>query len=436
MRGALNGALMDSAGGQAAAGLSPRPLPVQRLAREWAERAREGYLSRDAARGQLLAQLRAAGQNEDRLAYAVIAFDHFVRAAEELASDADFGKRKPADEWNAMGPGSSGTSDPLSHRGLLTIKEANVWNLEASAAGVALQVFGDFWFEGELCVLFADTNVGKTIAAVQILDGVTRGEDVMGFTVGIAAQPGLYIDCELSSRQFYSRCVNDCGTVYQFQPGFLRCEIDPDLDFDESGWDRAIYDGIEAAVIEHSVKVVIVDNLTYLREETERSRGALPLMRQLKALKARHGLSILVLAHTPKRDPSRPLSRNDLAGSRVLLQLADSAFAIGESYRDPGLRYLKQIKVRQADFTIDAGNVAMLSLERGDGLLTFGFAGYGSEAEHLKERSIGEENELDAQIVALRKRQPQMSLRQMAAELGTNHRRVSRAIHREEKCRQ
>jgi hypothetical protein len=60
--------------------------------------------------------------------------------------------------------------------------------------------------------------------------------------------------------------------------------------------------------------VLIIDNLTYLRDETENARNALPLMKFLKELKSKHGLSILALAHTPKRDSSKPLGRNDLQG--------------------------------------------------------------------------------------------------------------------------
>ena len=56
---------------------------------------------------------------------------------------------------------------------------------------------------------------------------------------------------------------------------------------------------------------MIIDNLTYLKNETEKAKDALPLMKHLKALKRKYGLSILALAHTPKRDATKQLSRND-----------------------------------------------------------------------------------------------------------------------------
>ena len=58
----------------------------------------------------------------------------------------------------------------------------------------------------------------------------------------------------------------------------------------------------------------------------------------MKALKSKYGLSILVLAHTPKRDSGKPLGRNDLQGSKMIINFCDSAFAIGESAKNIGWR--------------------------------------------------------------------------------------------------
>ena len=58
---------------------------------------------------------------------------------------------------------------------------------------------------------------------------------------------------------------------------------------------------------------------------TESAADAMPLMKKLVALKKRHDLSILLLAHTPKRALCNPsLTRNDLQGSKMLINFADS----------------------------------------------------------------------------------------------------------------
>jgi hypothetical protein len=42
-------------------------------------------------------------------------------------------------------------------------KPANSWIKEASLKPILKILFSEFWFEGEICILFADTNVGKAI---------------------------------------------------------------------------------------------------------------------------------------------------------------------------------------------------------------------------------------------------------------------------------
>jgi hypothetical protein len=66
-------------------------------------------------------------------------------------------------------------------------------------------------------------------------------------------------------------------------------------------------------------------------------------MKYLKGLQRTHSLSILILAHTPKIAESTPITQNDMAGSKHLMNFVDSAFALGQSHKNGRLRYLKQI---------------------------------------------------------------------------------------------
>ena len=76
---------------------------------------------------------------------------------------------------------------------------------------------------------------------------------------------------------------------------------------------------MKQAIITYQAKILIVDNLTYLKTQaTETAKEALPLMKRLKQLKIKYDLSILALAHTPKRNLCNPLTKNDLAGSKNL----------------------------------------------------------------------------------------------------------------------
>ena len=116
----------------------------------------------------------------------------------------------------------------------------------------------------------------------------------------------------------------------------------------------------------------------------EKGDAAGRLMIQLNNLKKRYALSILVLAHTPKRSLDCPITSNDLAGSKRLYNFFDSVFTIGKSAQDGGLRYVKQLKVRYGTFSHDADNVIVYEIDKVDAFLQFVFRGYSTEKEHLK----------------------------------------------------
>ncbi len=303
--------------------------------------------------------------------------------------------------------------------GLLTVKPANQWIKEASTCPIPKMLLGEFWFEGELCFLFADTNTGKSIAGVQIGDAISRGEHIPGFPMEAEIQAVLYSDFELSKKQFEGRYSLNYEQPYRFSENFHRAEISPDAEIPEGykGFEDYLIFSIEETIIQTGTRVLIIDNLTYLNAENERAKDALPLMKKLKTLKSKYGLSILALAHTPKRDLSKPITRNDLAGSKMLINFCDSAFTIGESSQDKNLRYLKQIKVRQTEFRYDSENVMVCIIEKPFNFLQFRFLNFGTEQEHLKAISEGKKWELENSIKDLLNADPTLTAYAIAKQL-------------------
>ena len=268
---------------------------------------------------------------------------------------------------------------------LLEVKTANKWIEQASKRPIPRMLFSEFWFEQELCILFADTNVGKTILAVQIADSISRGQSIPGFKLETKAQKVIYCDFELNDKQFQSRYSRNYEDPYLFSDNFLRVEINPDADFPEdASFEFALSNAIERVITDNGAKIVIIDNITYLRHENERAKDALPLMKHLKRLKSKYNLSLLVLAHTPKRDLTKPLTRNDLQGSKVLMNFCDSSFAIGESSSDSSFRYIKMIKVRSTEHIYDSYNIMVCQITKPDNFLHFNFLHLDSEYKHLK----------------------------------------------------
>ena len=304
--------------------------------------------------------------------------------------------------------------------GVMSIKTANRTILEASLLPIPRALWDFFWYEGELSCLFADSNVGKSILAVQIADRIARTDNV------------LYMDFELSEKQFQLRYTGGHGDLYVFPDKLYRVSLDCNSLLD-ANFEEAIINSIEQMALQTGCKIFIVDNLTYLCCAMEKGDAAGRLMIQLNNLKRRYELSILVLAHTPKRSLDCPITSNDLAGSKRLYNFFDSVFAIGKSAQDSGLRYVKQLKVRYGTFSHDADNVIVYEIDKVDAFLQFVFRGYSTEKEHLKKLGENESSQRDCLILQLS--QSGKSVREIASQVNCGKSTVSRIIQRSKEDR-
>ena len=135
-------------------------------------------------------------------------------------------------------------------------------------------------------------------------------------------------------KQFQLRYSDEANNLNQFPDNLYRVEINRDS-LDAVNFEEAVIGNIEQTAIKLGTKVLIIDNLTYLCVASEKGDAAGTLMLRLMALKKRkYGLSMLILAHTPKRCLSNPITQNDLAGSKKLYNFFDSVFAIGKSAKE------------------------------------------------------------------------------------------------------
>ena len=302
-------------------------------------------------------------------------------------------------------------------QGLFTIKTANQWIEEAKSRPIPKMLFSQLWYEGELCILFADTNLGKSILAVQIGNSISKGEQIKSFAIETEKQPVLYFDFELSDKQFQNRYSKDYTDNYDFDDNFLRVEINPDLELPKDvTFDDYLILSIEKSILSSNSRVLIIDNITYLKSDNEKAREALPLMKKLKELKTKYFLSILILAHTPKRDLSKPITKNDLQGSKMLMNFCDSSFTIGESNQDKQIRYIKQIKQRNCEQVFDADNVCVCQISKEYNFLQFEFVSLGNEREHLKQYTEKDKSNIISRVKELS--QEGKSQRAISSEMG------------------
>lgn len=297
--------------------------------------------------------------------------------------------------------------------GILTIKSANDWIEDAAKRPDPKLYFHGLIVQYENTVIFASSNVGKSILAVQIAEDIAWTEKV------------YYLDLELADKQFQMRYTDpDTGAVHVFPPGFMRAEVDPEL-IGGADLEQEILDSIEEAA-KQGTRFIIVDNLTFLCHDAEKSAQASEFMMKLIRLKKKYGLTTIVIAHTPKRRGYEPITQDDLAGSSKLISFFDAGIALARSARDNNLRYLKQVKVRTGEYKYDGDNVIVYDLNKVDGFLRFEVQGYAKEEEHLKFGNPSDDLEEIYDILRLQKQGK--SLRDIAKTLDISLGKVQRRL--------
>ncbi len=313
---------------------------------------------------------------------------------------------------------------------LLQIRTGRECLEDAKNKPIPKMLFGEFWHEGEISILFADTNVCKSILAVQIANSISMGVAINGFKLEAIKQSIIYFDFELSDKQFQNRYSLNYECNYPFDNNFIRSDVNTNFT-DYNNFEAELFFALENAIQARQCKIIIVDNITFLKtQSTETAKDALPLMRKLIELKKRFSLSMLILAHTPKRNLSNPITINDLAGSKHLSNFADSIFSIGASNNDTQKRYLKQIKARATEKKYDSDNVIICKIHKPLNFLGFHFLGYGEEREHLKQFTDSDKVELEQKIIQFKGNNPNLSYREIANSLNTNHMKVKRVIEK------
>ena len=298
--------------------------------------------------------------------------------------------------------------------GMFNVLSANETIEEAAKRPDPKPLWLTLWYEGEVCCLYADSNVGKSVYAVQMASCIAQTEKV------------LYFDFELSDKQFQLRYTDDSGNTHKFPDNLFRCEINPDNMEVGADFENVVIHDIEKTALHMGINIIIVDNLTWLCNASEKGEAAGLLMKSLMGLKRKHGWSILIIAHTPKRSLSNPITQNDLAGSKKLFNFFDSAFSIGFSAKDEGLRYIKQTKVRSGELIYNSQHVIVYSVEKIGSFTQFVKRGYATEKEHLQSMSNKEDIALKEAVISLRNEGK--SIRAIGLELGISKSKVDRLL--------
>ena len=253
---------------------------------------------------------------------------------------------------------------------IFEVESANETMKAAQGMQIPNMLFGELIFEKELTILFSSAGIGKTMLAVQIADHISRGKSFGTMKNESQAQSVIFFDLELTKKQFQGRyCVRDLNNSkipwtndFVWHSNFYRAQFNSAF-FKQKNIDRveAVYNGIVRHIEARKAKVIFIDNISWLSTRgLEASKDAGELMSRLDDLKKEKELTIIIMAHTPKKLKFTPMQMNDLAGSAAIQNFVDSIFAINRSAMDVDYRYLIQLKSRSSEGAFHEHNVVTL----------------------------------------------------------------------------
>ncbi len=248
---------------------------------------------------------------------------------------------------------------------------------EAAKLPDCVELFGEMIVEGETTFLYGSPNSAKSTLAVALCDVWSRGTSLMGKTNTGGPRKVVYVDFEMSLKQFEKRAKDDLGS-HLFDPNFVRLTLNPDVDFRSAGFatmELFMEASLEQVIQTQAPKILVIDNLSYLVSgEAEKSSVAGALMKKMRALRDKYGLTLIIVTHMPKPSSDKGLIRglqlSQINGSSTFGNQIDAAIAMSKLDGADNIRYLKHVKVRNSEVVHGDENVLAFSLNKVDHLLT------------------------------------------------------------------
>lgn len=281
-----------------------------------------------------------------------------------------------------------------------------------------MQLYGDFLHAEELGILFSDSGTGKTITLWDIAISIGTGINHWSSKMSETSLDVFVLDLEMSPQQTanrmnrYEEIATDRIHLKTLRPESMG-RITPEILVSE----------VEYYATDSSV--IIIDNISALEGSGLSIKQMKSLMMDLRQIISSTGCTILLLAHTTKRNMKKPLTQNDLGGSKMIVNFVDTAFALSLSVKDESTRYLKMVKARNCRML---DKVAELEIVE-EPYLHMEFVEWNDEEEHIEKTNARKKkyDETDVEEV-LSLEAEGYSCREIEKELGLSKSTVNRII--------
>lgn len=293
-------------------------------------------------------------------------------------------------------------------KSLLRVQTMNAALTEGKSQPVRKQLVGTLLRENDMCVLFGDAGTGKSLLAIQIAEAIAKGKCLFGdeknFKNECEPKKTLFFDFELETAELFDR-YSESGLAYDFGENFQRVDMNPD-NFDFSEGDDKLIRTVQQIIEKNQPEFIVIDNITWLTSEAQDTAIAGNFMKLFLRLQKRLGFTMIVIAHTPKRNTSEQIESKHLAGSRQIVNYAKNVIAVSPSKLGAGIVYLKHLKMRNGEMIFNADNVLQCCIEKpqGSAFLQWRVMAQTSEELHLATTLIEmTDDEIATHAIDLRK---------------------------------
>lgn len=208
-------------------------------------------------------------------------------------------------------------------------------------------LWGNYWQQGQLCMLAGDMGSGKSTLALQLGKALAMGNSLLGKANGCQTQKVLFIGFELSGPDLllrYGKPVISDNFFYV------------NLNADAFATQRAtlgerMVTALDDMITETGATVVIIDQPDRMHLSPAMWNY---FMLKLNALKVQKGLSILITLNNKPRNLSKAPTVGNIYKSNLLAPHADSIVAIANHARKENRNYIKLLKNSNQPFAQNA----------------------------------------------------------------------------------
>lgn len=224
--------------------------------------------------------------------------------------------------------------------GMFCVKSMNEIVTDPRNTASIPSVFGNFVFEKELVLIGGPSNSGKSIAGMDVILAASTGIHHWGdgFQQEVRCK-SLLIDSEMNDRQWGSRYygVEGIDNIYRatfWTERYYGKEIEDVLDYME-----------RLLSSEDAPQLVVVDNISTISSLVSPTE-VLRFVFELKRLKEKYNCTMILISHTNKKQPGKPIGLDDFRGSKVLVNMVDSVVAICPTNEGQDTKCFKLLKSR------------------------------------------------------------------------------------------